>query len=267
MRSFLLLLTLWAATLPALSADFASQTVLCTYKLFHPASTGTCVIFSKPGEATDTHQYLLVTAAHVLEGMPSDDATLVLRRSLPDATYQRVDTRIFVRHGGSPLWTRHSHEDVAVLPLQLPDDAPVFALDPNTLATEAGLKKLNIHVGSTLFSAVYPERREANLEGFPIVRQCTVASFPFFPVNAHKTFLMDAFAFHGDSGGPVFVRDDRNGSQTDENPPLIVGLVLAMWHTDEKTETPSESREVRTPLGLATTVHAQAIRETLDLLK
>ncbi len=268
MRSPLVLFFLCVGLVSAGAADFATQATLCTYKLFFPTSTGTCFLLSRPRpDQPESRQYLLVTAAHVLEGISADDATLVLRRALPDEAYQRADTTIHIRRNGKPLWSRHASEDVAVLPLDLPADAPVSALDLESLGTEEALRKIGLHVGSALFSAVYPERREANGEGFPIIRPCNIASFPFLPVATHKTFLVDAFAFHGDSGGLVFARDERKGSSAEECPPIIVGIVVSMWHTNEKTETPTETREVHTPLGLATVIHAHYIKETVDLIK
>jgi len=48
---------------------------------------------------------------------------------------------------------------------------------------------------------------------------------------------------------------------------VIVGLVLAQHFHDERTKLSYEERTVRHRMGLGIVVHAEYIRQTLDLLK
>ena len=48
---------------------------------------------------------------------------------------------------------------------------------------------------------------------------------------------------------------------------MIVGLVLAQHFHDERTKLSYEERTVRHRMGLGIVVHAEYIRQTLDLLK
>jgi Trypsin-like peptidase domain len=260
------LLFLAVACIPARAVDFATQMVLSTCKIYHPKSTATCFLLSRMrGEEDPSRRELfLVTAAHVVEEIPGAEATLVLRRETPDGNYERKDVKIAIRADDKPLWTKHPTEDIAVLPLKLPDDAPVFPLDVSVLATEQTEHELHLRPASHLLSAGYPNRYEANSIGFPIVRHCSIASFPLFPFSAHKTFLLDFFSYHGDSGGPVFVEDSRQGAKAEEAPPVIIGIILALWRTDEKMTTDTEERVVHQPLGLSTIIHAQFVRDVID---
>ena len=137
------------------------------------------------------------------------------------------------------------------------------------LATGSALDAGKLAPGDDVRIACYPIQLEANGAGFPIIRRGCVASFPFTPVKAYKMYMVDYNAFAGDSGGPVFLTEQVPADEKSrpEARPVIVGLVLAQHFHDERTKLSYEERTVRHRMGLGIVVHAEYIRQTIDLLK
>ena len=238
----------------ASAADFATEMLDATFKLFHADSTATCFFVRR--EAPDQALYL-VTAAHVFERTKGDTAIVVLRERKGDGTYERRDYPIAIRRDGKALWLRHATEDTAVLRLSEAPPVPVGALPVASLADETRLTAAGLHICSPLFVLTYPQRFEANGAGFAVARQGIVASYPFQPIQSYHTFLADFTTFAGDSGGPVFVPGN-------DGHPLLIGLVLAQFHHDEKVTMEYEERTIHHPLGLGTVLHAQFVREIIE---
>ncbi len=242
------------AAQPTVAADFATSVLDATFKLFHPDSTATC--FFVRGEAPDTGLYL-VTAAHALERTQGDTAIVVLRQPKEDGSFERLDHTIRIRRDGQPLWVRHDKQDIAVLQLSKLPPIAIAALPASVIADATRLKDAGVHVCSPLFVLTYPQRFEANGAGFPVARQGIFASPPLLPVRTHPTFLADFTTFPGDSGGPVFTADS-------DGHPLLVGIVLAQFHHDERVTTEYEERTIHHPLGLGTVLHARYLHDTLQ---
>jgi hypothetical protein len=68
------------------AGESATKMLDATYKLFHPGSTGTCILVRR--EPPDQSLYV-VTANHVLERTKGATAIIVLRERLADGFYQR----------------------------------------------------------------------------------------------------------------------------------------------------------------------------------
>jgi hypothetical protein len=240
--------------------------IQATFKLANKDSTATCFLLTRAIPSNPSKkELLLVTAGHVLDRTTGDLATLVLRKKRDDGTWVRDELAVAIRTGGRPLWTKNPDVDVAVLQLNLA--ATAFpALPVSALASEADVKAGKLATGDDLYVACYPVQFEANTHGFPVVRRGSVAGYPLTPVKTYKTFLVDYNSFAGDSGGPVFLADPAAKGKDGPAQPLIVGLILGQHQQDERTKLTYEERVLHHRLGLAIAVHADYIRQTIDLL-
>lgn len=206
---------------------------------------------------------VLVTAAHVLELMGGDKATLYLGKVV-NGVYKRCALDLPIRSEGKDLWVKHKSEDVAVMYINLPQDAAIPTLIPTTwLADDGVFTDVEIHPGDQLLCLGYPYGVEANKEGFPILRSGVIASYPIIPMKDVKRILFDFEVYNGNSGGPVyFVQRGRfyKGKQMTMNR-FIVGLLSQQVETD-----PNIVGEQK-PLGIGVVVPAVFIKEALDDLR
>jgi hypothetical protein len=263
-------LLLLAGSLHADQQDLDTQLMRATVKISHEKSTGTGLVLCRP----DPHdrqrtQFVLVTAAHAFEKIPTDEAVLYFRTRESEGVYRKEPMKIAIRKNGKPRWTRHPTQDVALLVIVPPAKADLPKLSVDLLASDDDLKKYRIHPGDVLTYLGYPHQVEANEAGFPVLRNGPVASFPLVPTRTNKTFLLSANIFEGDSGGPVYLADPKRslpGKDRPEEVRLILGLVTGQLFIDEEMKLLYGNMKVRHRLGLAIVVQASFIRETLERL-
>jgi hypothetical protein len=257
--------------LPCAAADDLNTELMnATIKISNEKSTATAFLLTRPvpGEPAND-QFVLVTAAHVLEAMAGDTAMLFFRRQESEGFYKKVPHKIAIRKQGKPQWTRHPTTDIAVMAIAPPSGSKVAKLSIDLLASDESLKKHAVHPGDAVMSLGYPHRIDANEAGFPILRSGSIASFPLTPAKANKTMLVSINSFEGDSGGPVYLADANRFSGDKRQPGevrLILGLVTGQHFLDEEAKLVYENVKIRHRLGLAIVVQAAFIKETIERL-
>lgn len=220
---------------------------------------GTVFILGKPSSSGQEH-YVLVTAAHVLEGIDGETATLLLRRK-EGHTYIKNPYSLKIRKDGKALWEKHPDVDVAVMYITLPNLIDILLASTELLATDEVLQEYDIYPGRELRVLGFPFGMKSHSSGFPILRIGVIASFPLIPSRELKTFLMDFEVFNGNSGGPVYFHDPdwhKRGSgavKSPEDVQMIVGLVSKQGFAG-----------INRRLAIAEVVHASLIKETVELL-
>lgn len=237
-----------------------------------PSSSGTVFIIGRPlASHPEVSHYVLVTAAHVLDGMTRDFAILILRKQILDGDgWQKMPVPLQIRDNGRPLWTKHPSADVAVMYVNLPNEVAIPLLTTGLLADDEILSKFQVHPGDTFLCLGYPFRVESSQSGFPVLRSGRLASFPLTPVAQTKTFLLDFAVFEGNSGGPVYFVDINRGYggaiHMGETIGFIGGLVSGETKGQEQFEGQYSTEIRRIPMNLATIVHAKFIKEAIESL-
>jgi len=236
-----------------------------------PSSLGTAFIIGRPFiKQPNWSRYVLVTAAHVLDGMAGNAAILNLRKQTQQGVWQKLPVPLQIRNNGQPLWLKHPNADVAVMYVSLPDGVSIPLMSTAMLADDEMLKKFQVHPGDTLVCLGYPFGIESSQSGFPVLRSEKIASFPLTPTAEIKTFLFDFAVFEGNSGGPVYMVDrDREYERAvhmGETIGFVAGLVSAETTGNEQLYGKYSAEIRRIPLNLATVVHASFIKEAINML-
>jgi len=254
--------------------QFEINTVLMesTIKIEGVGSSGTAFLVGRPflRGTSNKSRFTLVTAAHVLDDIEGEVATLHLRQKAEDGRWTRIPTTVKIRNGKTPLYVRHKDADVAAMYVSLPLNMITGGiLGTQLLADDEALRKFAIHPGDNIFALGFPLGLEANEAGFPVLRSGRIASYPLLPTSETKTFLFDFRVFKGNSGGPVYFSDSNrfyDGSPHLGTIQFIVGLVSQETVVTEKIKGLYAVREETYQLGLAEVVHASLIKQTIDLL-
>lgn len=200
----------------------------------------------------------IVTAGHVFDRMRQSEATVHWRRQDESGRWVREPRPLMIRHPiNGPMWLRHPERDIAVLPVQPPEQPRQFAIPYDLLADDEDLRAFDVRPGDEMLALGYPRGLSANEIGFPILRAGRVASYPLWPSSEFPTFLMDFAVFAGNSGGPVYMSDrsrKRVGATDFHEAQFVAGMLAQqVVLTDERLE-----------IGII--LHATFVREALDAL-
>jgi predicted methyltransferase len=201
--------------------NFDTQLMRATMMISHAKSTAAGFVLTRADG-----KFILMTAAHVLDGTPGNETTVVFRRKQSEGVYEKEPTKLAIRKDGKPIWTKHPTEDVAAIPIVPPMSADLPKISPGLLASDDSLRKHRVHPGDNLSCLGYPYRNESSNGGFPILRSGPIGRFPIVPTAKTKTFYLSASTFEGDSGGPVYL--SRASDKADGR--LILGLIVGQRH-------------------------------------
>jgi len=232
---------------------------------------GTCFIMTKPSEKKDKLYLILITAAHVLEGIKGDTAIIHLRKQKQDNTFEKILFPIKIRQDNNPLWTKNKNGiDIAVMNVSLPslNNIDLRTLSTEMLGDDKFLSDFEVHPGDEMYCLGFPFGAEANQAGFPILRSGRIASFPLKPTATYPTFLLDFKIYPGNSGGPVyFVEANRVLSGKLFKVQFLAGLVSMEHSVTEKIQSRYEKTEKTYPLSLAVIIQASHIKDTINQLQ
>jgi S1-C subfamily serine protease len=257
-----------------LNTILMQSTFMIEGKSVQGSTQGTVFIMGRPYPSSKQvrYRYVLVTAAHVLEGMQGDSAVLHLRRKVGVDSWEASPFPIPIRANGQPLWTKNA--DVAVMYVSLPSTAnvmnPAAIVSTDLLADDQQLSQFEIHPGDELYCLGYPLGMTSNAAGFPILRSGRIASYPLLPTSTVKTFLLDFPVFKGNSGGPVYIsqvnRSYGGVSHLGESIHFIMGLVSEESTYNEQLIGQYSAELHQYQLGLAVVIQASVIKQTIEML-
>jgi V8-like Glu-specific endopeptidase len=244
-----------------MAIDLAVDLMHATVQLEQPLGDGTRTVgtgFLINDPTPDGRpRTVLITANHVLSGMPKGVATIGYRIENPDGSWAYSPQPVTIRDAaGHELWTHHPSRDVAALTITAPPEFAKAAIPANYLAGDDTFTDYKVRAGDEMMALGFPRGLAANQAGFPILRSGRVASYPVAPAKIFPTFLLDFSVFPGNSGGPVYMtdQDHRPEGAGDKPPEFIAGLLTQQVELNHE----------RLEIGIVT--HAKFIRETLARL-
>jgi S1-C subfamily serine protease len=234
-----------------LDADPSIALIRATVQIDQPINadrrmvgTGFLISAPKPGGGVEV---VLVTAAHVFEKMPAPQVRLGWRIQNAKGEWVYTPESLTIRSADGPLWYQHPDQDIAVIPVELPDGFREAAAPESWLADDHSFAAQPIEPGAEMMTLGYPHGLSANTAGFPILRAGRVASYPLAPSGRYPTFLIDLTAAPGNSGGPVFM--SRAGAE-----PLVTGVLIKEVEDDGQR------------LEVGVVADAVFVRQTIDLM-
>ncbi len=235
-----------------IDADLTVALIKATVQIDQPISdakrmvgTGFLVSVPTPGGSP---QVVLVTAAHVFEKMPAPEVRIGWRVPGAKGNWSYMPSNITIRGKDGALYTQHPTQDIAVIPVKVPESIRDQVIPESLLADEGTFDAQHVDPGDEMMTLGYPHGLSANISGFPILRAGKLASYPVSPTAAYPTFLIDLTAVPGNSGGPVFI---KNGSKAGG---FVAGILIKQV----------EDENQRLELGVVT--DAVFVRQTIDLM-
>jgi S1-C subfamily serine protease len=172
---------------------------------------------------------VLVTASHVFEEMPGQNAYIGYRFKGPDGTWKFASQPLQIRDGPNLLWLKNPSQDVAVMSIKAPPEFARAAIPIAWLADESSFAPDAIEPGDEMFVLGFPQGYSANPSGFPILRGAHISSYPVVAGDSYPLFMLDMRVFDGNSGGPVFLAnpDARRPGAPVTGTPYLTGLVAS----------------------------------------
>lgn len=212
------------------------------------AGTGIAVSLREAGVPGGTVT-AVVTSAHVLESARNGPVFIALRLPDGNGNAETAILRYAPPRSSESFYVRHPHHDVAAFAIDIPPEAAGIIELPTCLDSKyIGSGGPALHAGDEVFFAGFPEVMPFMDGTFPILRSGRVASYPAGTPEVNNMFCINADAYPGDSGAPVFSTRTRGR-------PRLAGMIVQRVEGDKHTSS-----------HLAIAVHSSAIRETLELL-
>ena len=233
-------------------ADLTVTLIKATVQIDQPISdakrmvgTGFLVSVPTPGGAP---QVVLVTAAHVFEKMPAPDVRIGWRVPGAKGNWAYMPSNITIRSKEGAVYTQHPTQDIAVIPVKVPESIKDQVIPESMLADDTTFDVQHVSAGDEMMTLGYPHGLSANIAGFPILRAGRLASYPVSPSTGYPTFLIDLTAVPGNSGGPVFIKTNSKSGG------FVAGVLIKQV----------EDENQRLELGVVT--DAVFVRQTIDMM-
>ena len=166
--------------------NLAIELIQATVQLEQPQNNGTRTVgtgflISAPGP-DGKPRTVLVTARHVFERMPGQNARIGYRIANADGSWRYSPQPLKIRDdAGHELWTHHPTRDVAAITIKAPKAFAQAAVPLRYLASDETFSAYQINTGDEMMALGFPRGLSANAAGFPILRSGRVASYPLSP--------------------------------------------------------------------------------------
>jgi len=189
----------------------------------------------------------LVTNRHVLE----KKYRVVIRCNPQTHEEAREYSLELLDAAGQPKWLAHSdsHIDVAALPFnygELCDQGMKVAFFRNnsSIADKVRIRDLMVSEGDGVYVLGFPMGLVGPVRNTVVVRNGTIASIRGLLEEDTNAFLIDAFIFPGNSGGPVVLRPELGAITGTKSHPksLLLGIVTGYIPYSEPAVSPQTGK-------------------------
>ncbi len=181
------------------------------------------------GDNQKKYMFYLVTNRHVIQ-----NKNQIIVRFSPSGDNPSKDFPVNLYKDAEPIWTGHSDPkiDVAVLQFNLNSvkdqgmDVGFFRSDDHTLTCEQ-MKETGMAEGDFIYALGYPMGIVNAERQYVIARSGIVARIRDLYDKRSQEFIIDAFVFPGNSGGPVLSKPEAIGLKGTNIPksPKLIGIV------------------------------------------
>ena len=236
---------------------------------------GTGFLFQHPmrrvGNRTQYHTFL-VTNRHVVQA----GVNHVRFNRVTDDEVCILPLEELVPPGTAGAWSNHPTEDVAVRPLL--GTGPLMEgrdfVRPEVFNGDFGApteeQAQHIVEGNGVFVLGFPLGLVGDARNYPIVRHGVIARIQDWLRGDASTFLIDASAFPGSSGGPVIVKPEATAVEgtTATTHAMLMGVVssyIPYMDSAVSTQTKTVRITFEENSGLANVVPVRTITETITL--
>ncbi|WP_315810898.1 trypsin-like peptidase domain-containing protein [Bradyrhizobium sp. SZCCHNR2028] len=187
------------------------------------------LVHSDPAPDKRKYAVYLITAAHVVKGLAEAGKTNIEIRI--DATDKSNSEKFEIPLSG---WFFHPSLDLTAtpIPIQLLKQKGLqnsfFSSDEHTF-TISQMNEVGAAAGDDIFVPGFPMGLSGERRNYVIVRRGAIARISELLEGASKKFLIDAFVFPGNSGGPVILKPEIisiQGTKSNSKAALI-GVVLS----------------------------------------
>jgi S1-C subfamily serine protease len=183
------------------------------------------------------YEIYLVTAKHVVQDFLSANNDLSVRVNPKGSASQGREFAITSRsQPGFGTWFCHPDQtiDVAAVQVSFPFlkaqgiEPSFFAVDQHVANREL-LRKLEVEAGDGIFVLGFPMGLSGAQRNYVIVRQGAIARIGHMLGRVLPTFMIDAFVFPGNSGGPVVLRPETASiaGTKGQSSAYLIGFVTA----------------------------------------
>ena len=219
-----------------------------TYPLATPQGIASCVIVNRHDpSAPNGIVPVVITAAHVVAKTPHGPFYLFVRQQQPHQNPAVAVLELTSMINGDTAFFAHPDADIAVLELRI-DPQLANEVMFRSFVDERTIGRANDEprVGEELSILGFPKVFPGTVGAFPVLRSGRKASYSLAPTGEHEKFLINATAYPGDSGAPVFANNGHGSLR-------LAGLLTERIGAKDQS------------VPLAVAINATDIRETLDL--
>jgi len=243
---------------------------------FYPLATGFLAGFlsgEKNEDGKDLFWVFLITNRHVFRNKNS----VWLRFNKVEGGSKKYELNL-LNETGNEIWSTHPNPnvDVAVIMLnakKLGEDKVMFNWIPEDLfAFRKQIKELKITQGDEIFVLGFPMGIAGEEKNYAILRGGIIARLDDEIIDKTNSFLIDAFVFPGNSGGPVILKPSMISIQgtTPVNKAYLLGVVNGYLPYEESAFSLRDLSKPRINFtensGLASVVPLDYVKEIIDLL-